>query len=435
MAELSFCLLTTFYPPRHFGGDAVHAQRLAHALARRGHRVTVVHSEDAHRALGGRPARDALPEEPGIRVHALRTSFPLVSTLTTYLTGRPGFYARDLHTVFRNERFDVVHFHNVSLAGGPEVLSYGDAVKLYTASEHWLVCPMHVLFRDNREPCVEPRCLRCTLAFGRPPQLWRYTGLLERSLPNVDLFLSPSRFTLQAHRDRGFTRPMRVLPHFLPSDAFPADGGGTDPGTEWGQTRARPTFLFVGRLERIKGAHVLVEAFRSFRDADLLVAGDGEESEELRRQAAGLDNVRFLGRVSQGELARLYADATALLVPSVGYEVFGLVVLEAFAHGTPVVVNDLGALPELVEESGGGLVYRTQAELLDALGRLAADRELRDRLGEAGRVAIDRLWSEDTHLEAYFAAIEDARALRAQRSGKGTTGGTSPKSSGTRETA
>ena len=99
--------------------------------------------------------------------------------------------------MLEGNRFDVIHFHNVSLAGGPGVLEYGDAVKLYTTSEHWLVCPMHVLFRYNREPCVEPHCLRCTVAFRRPPQLWRYTGLLERAVKHVDLFLSPSRFTLR----------------------------------------------------------------------------------------------------------------------------------------------------------------------------------------------------------------------------------------------
>jgi glycosyltransferase involved in cell wall biosynthesis len=424
VAELSVCLVTTFYPPQHFGGDAVHAHRLANALARRGHHVTVVHSEDAYKALGGKPAAEEFPHEPGVRIRALRSALPLASALTTYVTGRPGFYRRELEALFREQPFDVVHFHNVSLAGGPDVLRYGGGVKLYTTSEHWLVCPMHVLFRDNREPCVEPHCLRCTLAFRRPPQLWRYTGLLERALPHVDLFLAPSRFTLQAHRDRGFTRPMRHLPHFLPERAAAESAGS-----------GRPYFLFAGRLERLKGVHVLIEAFRSFRQADLLIAGDGEEEDDLRRQAAGLGHVRFLGRVTQADLDRLYAGATALVVPSVGFEVFGLVVLEAFAQRTPAIVHDLGALPELIEESGGGLVYRTPAELVEALERLLADRGLRDRLGTSGHDALRSLWSEDTHLERYLAAIEEARTLRDQRSGKVSSAGASSHSSGTRQTA
>jgi len=421
---LSFCMVTTFYPPHHFGGDAMHAYRLTNALARRGHRVTVVHSEDAYRALGGRQRDDPFPHEAGVTLRPLRTAFPFAAATATYVSGRPALYAAQLADVFRGERFDVVHFHNVSLAGGPGALAHGDGVKLYTTSEHWLVCPMHVLFRDGREPCVEPHCLRCTLAYRRPPQLWRYTGLLERSTAHVDLFLSPSRFTLEAHRARGFSRPMRVLPHFL-ADADVSAGatpvpdsgqGGARPGSQRGQAGVRPLerpfVVFVGRLERLKGVHMLVEVFKSYRELDLLIAGDGEEHHDLERAAAGLDHVHFLGHVPQAQLDALYRDATALVVPSVGYEVFGLVILEAFARRTPVIVHDLGAPPELVADSGGGLVYRTAAELVDALERLRTDRALRDDLGQKGHDAWRRLWSEERHLESYFDAIEEARGSR-----------------------
>jgi glycosyltransferase involved in cell wall biosynthesis len=412
---LSFCMVTTFYPPFHFGGDAMHVYRLTNALARRRHRVTVVHSEDAYRALGGKEPAGAFDHEPGVTLRPLRTAFPAGAATATYATGRPLFYARQLAEVFR-ERFDVVHFHNVSLAGGPGVLRYGEGVKLYTTNEHWLVCPMHVLFRDNREPCTEPHCLRCTLAFRRPPQLWRYTGLLRREVPQVDLFLSPSRFTKQAHEQRGFSGPIRHLPYFLPSeDAPPAQA----------VTRERPYFLFVGRLERLKGVQVLLEAFRTYDAADLLVVGEGSHRAELKRQAADLDHVHFLGRAHPSELPPLYAGAVALLVPSIGYEVFGIVMLEGFAQRTPAIVHDLGALPEIVHEAGGGLAYRTSGELVEALGSLQQDRALRDRLGASGYDAWRRLWTTEPHLEGYFAAVEEARA-----SGKATRGGGSSREPG-----
>jgi glycosyltransferase involved in cell wall biosynthesis len=365
--------------------------------------VTVVHSVDAYRVLRDvEPPAGTFPNEPGVTVRPVELGRR--AALATYLSGRPALNARVLDDVFR-DRFDVVHFHNVSLIGGPGVLSYGrGATRLYTMHEHWLVCPMHVLWKFDREPCEEPECLRCTLIFKRPPQLWRYTPLLERQVREVDLFLSPSRFTMEAHRRRGFTRPIRHLPYFLPArDAVAADGP---------PPRQRPYFLFVGRLERLKGVEVLLRRFRDYPEAELVVVGDGAHGDELRRLAAGLDNVHFLGRVHPSALPGLYRDALAVLVPSVGYEVFGIVTLEGFAQRTPAIVHDLGALPEPVQESGGGFVYRTDEELLEAMEAVRTNEELRRDLGERGHAGWLERWSERSHLEGYFAAIEEARALR-----------------------
>ena len=93
---------------------------------------------------------------------------------------------------------------------------------------------------------------------------------------------------------------------------------------------------------------------------DLRIAGSGPFEADLRRQAEGMANVHFEGRLDSAEVAALFRGALAVAVPSLVYETFGYVVLEAFAEKTPVVVRDLGALPELVAESGGGLVFRTQ---------------------------------------------------------------------------
>ncbi len=135
-----------------------------------------------------------------------------------------------------------------------------------------------------------------------------------------------------------------------------------------------------------------------------------------RRSSAGRrpasTHVRFLGRLHPSELGKLYAGAIALVVPSIGYEVFGIVALEAFARRTPAIVHDLGALTEVIEDSGGGLLYRTAAELREAMHRLLGDEELRARLGNQGFDAWQRLWSEDAHVAGYYGAIEEAKGLR-----------------------
>lgn len=401
---LSFCMVTTFYPPHHFGGDAIYVQRLSHELAERGHSVTVVHAPDAHRLLGGEAGE--APARGDVRVEPLRGRFGPVAPLVTYLSGRPGLRARQLRRLFARERFDVVHFHNVSLVGGPGILAYGEGVKLYTTHEHWLVCPMHVLWKLNRRVCERPTCLRCTLAFRRPPQLWRYGSVLERSAAHVDLFLSPSTFSIRMHAERGFRFPMRRLPNFVPS----ADAEPGEP-----RERARPYFLAVGRLERIKGIHTLIEAFGRYDAADLVVAGEGEYGEELRRLASGLHHVELVGRRSHEELRSLYAGALAVLQPSVGYETFGLTVVEGFAQGTPAIVRDLGPLPETIEESGAGFTYSTNDELVEHMERLRTDPGLRAELGARGRSAYEERWSEEPHIRGYFEAIQHARDLREAR--------------------
>jgi glycosyltransferase involved in cell wall biosynthesis len=306
-----------------------------------------------------------------------------------------------------------VHFHLVTLFG-PGVIDFGgDATKLYTTHDHWLVCPMYDLWKQNRELCEQPECLRCTLSFHRPPQLWRYTGLLERELAHVDLFLSPSESAIRQHRRRGFDLPIRQLPHFIPlAEATAAPPAGPLVGPRPG----RRYFLFVGRLVRLKGVQALIEAFRGYDDADLLIAGDGVYEEELRRQAAGLEHVRFLGRVHPGALRGLYAGATALLVPSLVYETFGFVVLEAFAQRTPVIATDHGAVGELVAASEGGFVYTGATELIAAMTRLQTTPGLRDDLGRRGYEAFVERWSEEPHFDRYFAAIEEARALKRAKS-------------------
>src|SRR5439155_24646580 len=175
---------------------------------------------------------------------------------------------------------------------------------------------------------------------------------------------SPSESTILQHRRRGFHYPMRRLPYFLP---FARATAPPPPGAVEGPRPGRPYFLFVGRLVRLKGVHTLIEAFRRYAAADLLIAGDGVYGEELRRQAEGLDHIRFLGRVHPDRLRGLYAGAIAALVPSLVYETFGFITLEALAQRTPVIATTLGAVGELVEATGGGITYRSESEMLAAM--------------------------------------------------------------------
>lgn len=411
---LRFCLATTFYPPYSFGGDAVAVQRLAEALARRGHAVRVVHDRDPYELLGGAPAGSPPVDPEGVeRITLGGSTAGKLDLVLSHQAGRPVGRARRLRELLGG--FDVVHFHNISLLGGPGVLRYGEGVKLCTLHEYWFICPTHILWRMNREPCEHRTCLRCTLAHGRPPQLWRRTGAVARAVSGIDAFLVGSEFARRRHVEAGFEGRIAVLPHFMPDReieraARPPRAGG--PGS--------PFFLVASRLEKAKGVQEAIAAFATFRGADLLIAGHGAFERELREMARGMSHVRFLGSQDRGALRDLYRTAEAVIVPSLCYETFGLVALEALAVGTPVVVRDRGALPEIVEATGGGLVYGEPDGLPTVLTRLLERPELGRELGERGRRAVERDFSESRILDEYLALVQrllpgGSRSLNADR--------------------
>jgi hypothetical protein len=125
MNPLRFCLLTTFYPPHNFGGDGIDVQRTARALVRRGHQVTVVHEVDAYEWLAGKRLPPAPVVQDGVEVFALRSRLGVLSPLLTHQLGYPVVHGREISRLIRQRAFDVIVFNNVSLIGGPGLLSFG----------------------------------------------------------------------------------------------------------------------------------------------------------------------------------------------------------------------------------------------------------------------------------------------------------------------
>jgi glycosyltransferase involved in cell wall biosynthesis len=209
------------------------------------------------------------------------------------------------------------------------------------------------------------------LATGKPfvVQLWGSDVELARRAPRV------ARAVLRRARSA-----------VCPSNALAEDAGrlgareiavipsGVDLPPEVGPEANPPEVLYAGRLSPEKGVLELVEAARGL---NLVVAGDGP----LRAQVP-----EALGFVPPEELARLYARAAVLACPS-HREGFGVACLEAMAHGRPVVASAVGGLLDLVVdgETGVHVPPGDVPALRAALERLLGDRELRRRMGEAGR--------------------------------------------------
>ena len=406
--KMRFCMVTTFYPPFHAGGDAIYVQALARALRHEGHDVEVVHCEDAFRV------REARTREPAAKVgdrddivaHRLRHPLGFLSPLYTQQTGRPGLKRHSLRVILDRD-FDVIHFHNISLVGGPCVLGMGQArVRLYTLHDYWLLCPTHIFWKNRQRACDRPTCWTCCIRSGIPPQLWRLSNLIGRELEHVDLLLAPSEFAAGKHREAGITRPIEVLANFSRFDPTPAFKR-VNP--------ERPRFLFVGRIIAPKGIGPLVDLFTELPEYELWVAGEGDLLDTLVRRCRNVANIRFLGQVDTAQLPALYGAATATIIPSLVPEVLALVMLESFAHGTPVISFDTGGFGDVLRATGAGILCRDMAELKSAVHGLASDPELGQRLGSLGRMAYLERYTERAHVAAYLGHVKELLANSTQR--------------------
>jgi len=392
-------MLTTFYPPYNFGGDGIGVQRFSQALARRDHYVTVLQDIDGFKYLNGGTEPSPDKNSDGVEVIRLHSRLRTLSALLTQQTGRPVIQGRRIRQILSGGRFDVINFHNISLVGGPGILSAGSALKLYMAHEHWLVCASHVLWRHNREACTGKQCLRCVLRYGRPPQAWRYTTYLNRQLEHVDAFIAMSEFSRDKHHEFGFPHEMEVVNYFLP------EAPHREPVPQTESPHPRPYFLFVGRLERIKGLDDIIPVFRDYKDADLLVIGDGEYAPTLQRLAAGIPTIRFLGRLGPDALDRYYHHALALIVPSIGFETFGIILIEAFRQSTPVIARRIGPFPEIVRHCGGGELFSGTQELIQVMRRIQSEPLLRHRLARSAYEGFVKYWSESAVIPQYLDVV------------------------------
>jgi glycosyltransferase involved in cell wall biosynthesis len=121
--------------------------------------------------------------------------------------------------------------------------------------------------------------------------------------------------------------------------------------------------VFAGRLSIEKGVEDLIRAWLKWGEsaAELRILGDGPLRESLQKMASSLPGVqiRFLGQLPAVDAERQIAEAQLLVLSSICFESFGMVILEAFANGTPVAVSDIGPLPSIVRDGVSGAISTT----------------------------------------------------------------------------
>jgi glycosyltransferase involved in cell wall biosynthesis len=312
-----------------------------------------------------------------------------------------GLQPRDVAMAVRLSGARVVHAHNLLPALGWRALaaarSAGARVVLHL-HQYRLVCAIGVCFTAG-EDCT--RChgrrtlpgvrLNCrgsvpeSLAYAAALSLWQ-----RRIAMQTDAVVVPSRFARERLRALGAPlawERVHVLPPPLPALERPAPSRGdlAPPAAAEG----RPYALVVSRLAEEKGVEVAIDACR-IASIDLLIAGDGPRFGALRERAEGAP-VRFLGRLSEEQLAAVRAHAAVALAPSRAAETFGIAAAEAMAAGLPVAASRVGAHPELLPEewlAPAGDARGLASVLRRLAGDVQAGRRARERVAEICAPAV-----------------------------------------------
>lgn len=268
---------------------------------------------------------------------------------------------RDLRDLLRREKPDIAHFHNMHFMISPAAYyACHDAgvPVVQTIQNYRLFCPAATFFRDGHvcEDClgktpplpgVIHRCYRgsraqtamvaATLTFHR----WRRTWL-----DRVDRYIAPTAFVQEKLIEGGLpAEKIVVKPNFVYPDPGCGDGGGD-------------YVLYVGRLSPEKGIETLLTAWERLAQKipfTLKIVGDGPLAAQVADSTQRTAGIEWLGQQPKDRVLALMKEAQALLFPSIWYEAFPLVIVEAFATGLPVIASNMGSMAALVDPGRTGL--------------------------------------------------------------------------------
>lgn len=269
--------------------------------------------------------------------------------------------------LIKSQKPDIAHVHNIYHHISPSILvalKQRNIPVVMTLHDYKLICPNYSLF-DGEKLCEEcrrvkyyncalKRCFKSSFLFSAffalEMALHKFLKIYEN---NVDIFLVHSKFLRSKVIEFGINpEKIEYFPGFtgVKHELISPDGNKAQ------------HFLFAGRLEKIKGADVLIRAVEKsslLRQRKLLIAGSGTQQEQLQRycKAAKLNNIQFLGEVSHEKVCELIRSSIAVIVPSVWHDVSPRIIYESLAVGKIVIASDIGGIPELVEDGKNGFLF------------------------------------------------------------------------------
>ena len=362
---MKIAVLQSIYKPDYRGGVEVVVENIVRGLKHSGHDVFVI-------AVG---RSNKSEEVDGIKVHRVK-SFNFFNFLD--INRQPAWkrlfwhvldLANDFQTwrIFRilsSERPDLILTHNLKGLGyGAPLLAKILGIRhVHTIHDMQLIHPSGLYLDGQKMSWPEKAyCLICRIVFGSPDKVVFPSQHIKETYSRLNFFPQ----SLKA-----------VLGNPLPAEVKirQAKKGGKKDGL---------VFAFVGQVEGYKGIIGLIKALQGLSgNWSLLVAGEGKALEEAKKLSLDLPQVKFFGRLSQIELEqKIWSEADLLINPSQVAESFGMVVIEAYARGIPVLASSIGALAEIVKDGETGWLFKSE-DWYDLRHRLEFVLENRDKAKE-----------------------------------------------------
>ncbi|MFC1831908.1 glycosyltransferase family 4 protein [Thermodesulfobacteriota bacterium] len=256
---------------------------------------------------------------------------------------------------------DIVHVHNFFPRLTPSIydacIETGVPV-VQTLHNYRIICPGALLMRNGTicEKCVSGspykaiihRCYRNSiLGSWRVARMVDYHRKRKTWQNKVNRYITLTEFSKKKFLEAGLSEEKIVV---KPNFYIDLAKGGKEGSTK------KQKVIYVGRLSKEKGVINLLNAWNNLAiDLHLRIAGDGPLLNHIEERRGS--NVELLGRLTSEQVSKEMSTASFLIMPSEWYESFGMVLIEAFAHGLPVVASRLGAMAEIVEDGVTGLHF------------------------------------------------------------------------------
>lgn len=337
--------------------------------------------------------------------------FSTIFSLRTY---------REVKRFILEKNVDILHVHNTLSLISPSVYYAAIACRIpviQTVHNFRLLCPAATFYRDGKicEDClskglscaVRHACYRKsriqTMGCVATLIIHRLIGTYKR-LHYICLTEFNRQKLLQINKgEKQIINPNRI--YIKPNFTFQND-------CEEIREDNSEYYLYVGRIEKLKGVPMLVSAFERMGNKSLKLAGSGElyHKYQQKKEEYKREGIEFLGQQSQEEVKRLMRNAKALIFPTQWYEGFPVIIAESFSQGTPVICSDLGNAGDLISEgiTGAKFCYNDELSLMEAIDRF--EKSNCHELGQNARKQFEQMYDSSINykllIEIYQTMLE-----------------------------